>query len=154
VLKLFQTVSEKIIYFYQTCTPDLLNFRQHLDLIWQGKSSQPWRTPKTSADYDSLKTQLGQTELKRLIQSKMTGRPVAILQNDFPYDVLIPRSSSLVHLCIWCLNASLLEPEFINQQIRAEFSNTPALVFQHGPKFSTVQGLPHAHIIIDGKNHN
>jgi hypothetical protein len=79
----------------------------------------------------------------------MSGKKVAILKNDFPYDALIPPASKIEHFCLWATKEKFLASNLINDILDKEFADKPVLVYRHNKRLSTIRNLPHIHIFVD-----
>jgi hypothetical protein len=140
---------EKLAYNRGAITPDLEIFVSNYKRVLRQEIYS--RIALSRASYDQKKLELGEDGLAAVIEAKMGSSDFALLENDYPYDNLIPAGSSLRHFCLWSKDEDRLTVEAINGQIEASFSNKPAFVFRHGGNLISIRKIPHVHIIVDAK---
>jgi hypothetical protein len=151
-------MAEKFFYMHGQATHDLEDFTLSLFSILAGQAPNlNWRSPETQRHYISLRENRGEESIIRVIKARMQGQTMALLENDFPYDALMPLGGAelhagddLAHYCLWSTKGSLLVPENIDKVIDINFSGLPALVFMHGETHKSIKDLDHAHIVVDG----
>jgi len=141
---------ERIGYNYGASTPDLdvfiLNYQRALSYEIDTRASL------NRLLYDMKKMELGDDGLATVIETKMGEDDFVLLENDFPYNNLIPGGSMLRHFCLWSKNEERLTAPAINEQIETKFPNKPAYIFRHGGNFISIRKIPHVHIIVDFKS--
>lgn len=142
----------ELIYMRGVASADLEYFASGLIDVIIGNGSM-WRLPETQEAYRHHVEQTGSPDkLTACIEEKMGERDLVLIENDFPYDALMPRAEKserrLRHLCLWSRNGKL-DAETIDIEIENSFPGYNALVFIHTPRFRSILGIEHAHIVVD-----
>ncbi len=148
---------EKFFYMHGRATPDLETFTKNMLAILTGNApSLKWRTLADQRGYVYFRKSLGEEIVSEHLQARMLGHTMALLENEFPYEAIMPfggesrhAGGGLSHYCLWSMDGSLLVPKFVDKVIDINFSGMPALVFMHDDANKSVKMIEHAHIVVD-----
>lgn len=153
-------MSEKFFYMHGQATPDLQTFTQSLLAILCGTApTLNWRTPELQHAYIHFRNSLGEERVSHHIQSRMMGHTMALLENDFSYNAIMPfggemehAGGGLSHFCLWSNDGNLFATKYVDKVININFPGIPALVFMHDDTHKSVKTIEHAHIVVDMEN--
>lgn len=150
-------MAERFFYMQGQATPDLHIFTTKLFAILAGSApSLRWRTDETQRWYVKFNKAFGEERIARQINGRMFGHTMALFENDFSYNNIMPfggydelTGRGLIHYCLFSKEEALLVPEKIDKVVSINFPAKPALIFMHDDTHTSVKRIKHAHIVVD-----